>query len=124
MSVSEKLQPGLSLSFVLVIAAEHSPQHLLPTIVLSTPFMIQKMEEVCTMAVWNAVGEDKTTVGTHVDVYHRSAAREGEEVTFACELRSVEGRKLLFDVTVRAGERIVGEGIHERFVVDRDRFAG
>ena len=121
--MKETLQPRLSTSVELVVAAEHSPQHLLPAVVLSTPFMIQKMEEICTLMVWEHLDDHETTVGTHVDVYHRSAAREGEAVTFACELRSVEGRKLLFDVSARASDRIVGEGIHERFVVDRGRFA-
>lgn len=108
---------------MLVVSEEHSPQHLLPTIVLSTPLMINAMEQVCTRAVWDHLDDDETTVGTHVDVYHRAAARDGDEVILECELRSVEGKRLLFDVTARTGDVVVGDGSHERYVVDRSRFS-
>ncbi|MGH8924377.1 MAG: thioesterase family protein [Acidimicrobiia bacterium] len=117
------LQPGLVTSRTLIVYKEHSPRHLLPTIVLSTPFMIETIEYLCTEVVADHLESEETTVGAHVDIYHRAAAREGEEVTFTCELGMVDRRRLLFDVAVRCGERVIGEGIHERFVIDRQRFA-
>jgi fluoroacetyl-CoA thioesterase len=120
----DTIEPGHAGTFVLVVTHEHTPPHLRPTVVLSTPLMIQIMENLCTDTVASHLDEKDTTVGTHVDVYHRSAAREGETVVFRCNLKSVEGRRLLFDVSAQSDERVVGEGIHERVVVDRSRFAG
>jgi fluoroacetyl-CoA thioesterase len=120
----DTIGPGLAGTFVLVVTHEHTPPHLRPAVVLSTPLMIKVMENLCTDVVAPLLDEDETTVGTHVDVYHRSAARDGEAVVFRCHLKSVEGRRLLFDVSAQIDERVVGEGIHERVVVDRGRFAG
>ena len=122
--MSDTLEPGLEGALELVVAQVHSPPHLLPTVVLSTPLMIEVMENLCTTTVASHLDDKETTVGTHVDVYHRSAAREGETVVFRCKLRSVEGGRLLFDVSAQNGKRIIGEGIHERAVVERNRFAG
>lgn len=119
----DTLKPGLTKSRALVVSEEHSPRHLLPAIVLSTPFMIETIEYLCTELVSDLLDSEETTVGTHVDVYHRAAAREGEEVTFTCELSLVDGKRLVFDVAVGCEDRIIGEGVHERFVVDRKRFA-
>ena len=66
--------------------------------------------------------DDQTTVGTHVDVSHESAAREGEQVEFSCELLEVDGRRLTFAVAASVGERFVGRGTHRRHVIDRSRF--
>jgi fluoroacetyl-CoA thioesterase len=85
--------------------------------------MIQFIEELCTDIAAPHLEEDETTVGVHVDIYHRSAAREGDEVLFRSMLESVEGRRLGFSVTAHCGTRVVGEGRHVRVVVDRNRFS-
>lgn len=119
----EQVAPGLSHSRSVQITAELSPPHLAPTVVLSTPDMIRLMEEVSTAAVQPALeATDQTTVGTHVNVSHENAARGGEIVDVSCELVEVDRRRLTFSVRAAAGDRIIGQGTHERFVVDRSRF--
>lgn len=106
------------------VTKDLSPAHLAPTVVLSTPDMIRLMEEVSTMAVQDILdGYDQTTVGTHVDVSHESAARAGEEVTVMAVLENVDGSRLVFAVEATVGDRVVGRGIHRRYVVDRSRFS-
>lgn len=106
------------------VGPEHSPAHLAPVVVLSTPEMIRLMEEASTAAVQPLLeAEGRTTVGVHVDVSHESAAREGEEVVVAAELTAVDGPRLTFWVEARCGDRVVGRGTHRRYVVDRSRFA-
>lgn len=102
-----------------------TPRHLAPLVVLATPEMIRLMEEASTAAVQPALeGDGQTTVGTHVDVSHESAARDGEEVTVEAELVAIDGPRLSFRVEARVGDRIVGRGTHRRYVIDRSRFAG
>jgi len=106
------------------VDADMTPEHLRPIVVLSTPTMIGLMEEAATRSVQPLLEEhDKTTVGTHVDVSHESAAREGEEVTVEAELVAVDGPRLTFSVVARVGDRIIGRGTHRRHVVDRSRFS-
>ncbi|MDQ6704886.1 MAG: hypothetical protein M3Z85_02845, partial [Acidobacteriota bacterium] len=62
------------------------------------------------------------TVGTHVDVYHLAAAPLGMEVTFRAEIASVDGRKVHFKVEAFDTKEKIGEGTHERTVIDVQRF--
>ncbi len=105
------------------VTADMSPPHLAPTIVLSTPKMIELMEWAATRAVQPVLGDDRTSVGTHVNVSHEAAAREGEVVTVAATLTAVNRRRLTFAVSATVGDRVIGRGTHERFVIDRNRFA-
>lgn len=106
------------------VGPEHTPAHLAPVVVLSTPEMIRLMEEASTAAVQDLLDPaDKTSVGVHVDVSHESAAREDEEVTVEAELVAVDGPRLTFRVVARCGDRVIGRGTHRRYVVDRSRFA-
>lgn len=117
------LQPGITNQRTITVTADLSPAHLAPLIVLSTPDMIRLMEEICTDAVQPLVeAENQTTVGTHVDVSHESAATEGEVVELRCELITVERRRLTFRVEAKVGDHIVGQGTHQRHIIDRDRF--
>jgi fluoroacetyl-CoA thioesterase len=118
----EELEPGISLQRDVVVTADMSPAHLAPTVVLSTPKMIELMEMAATESVQGHLGEERTSVGTHVDVSHESAAREGEVVTVSAELVEIDRRLLTFEVSVNVGDRVIGRGTHQRFVIDRDRF--
>lgn len=119
------LSAGVKHLLTVEVGPEMSPRHLLPIIVMATPEMIRLMEEASTQAVQRFLDEgEQTTVGTHVDVSHESAAREGEEVTVEAELVAADGPRLTFRVEARVGDRIVGRGTHRRHVVGRSRFAG
>ena len=115
------LEEGLHHIHTIVVTEEHSPRHLAPTIVLSTPSMIGFMERAATSAVQPAL-DDQTTVGTHVNVSHEAAARDGETVSFEATLTAVNGRRLEFDVIARVGDKVIGRGTHQRAVINRDRF--
>lgn len=92
------------------------------TRVLSTPQMILHMERTCRNLVLPMVDPGHDTVGTHVNVAHCAAAPMGSSVTFFAELLSVENRRVEFRVQARLGEKIVGEGTHQRTVIEVARF--
>lgn len=118
------LELGLTNVRTVTVTPDLSPDHLAPFVVLSTPEMIRLMEETCTAAVQPMIeSDDQTSVGTHVNVSHESAATEGEEVEVSCELIEVDRRRLTFLVQARVGDRIIGRGTHQRHVIDRSRFA-
>jgi len=91
--------------------------------VLSTPQMILFMERTCRNLILAMVDPGHDTVGTHVDVWHRATAPMGAKVTILAELIAVNNRRVEFRVEARLGEKIVGEGTHQRVVIEVARFA-
>jgi predicted thioesterase len=115
------LQPGVSGTATYTVTAEMSPPHL-PVKVLSTPSMIQLIEATCLQTAQEHLDDEETTVGTHVCVSHKAAAMEGEQVEVTCELTEVDRRRLEFATRVTAGDRVLSEGTHQRFVVSASTF--
>jgi fluoroacetyl-CoA thioesterase len=90
--------------------------------ILSTPRMIGFMEGTCRNLVLSMLDEGQDTVGTHVNVYHRAAAPMGSTVMFQAELAGINKRRIEFHVKATMGETVIGEGTHERAVIDVGRF--
>ena len=91
--------------------------------VLSTPHMIGRMELTARDAVLPFLDAGFDTVGTHVDVYHLAAAPIGAVVTFTAEVTAVDGRRIQFRVEARDEKEKIGEGTHERAVINVAKFA-
>jgi predicted thioesterase len=91
--------------------------------VLSTPEMIRHMERTCRLTALPLLEAGYDTVGTHVNVWHRGAAGIGAIVVFTAEVTAVEGRRIQFRVEARDESILIGEGTHERTVIDVARFA-
>ena len=91
--------------------------------VLSTPHMIGYMELTCRDAVLPLLDAGFDTVGTHVDVYHLAAAPIGAVVTFTAEVVAVNGRRIQFRVEAWDEKEKIGEGTHERAIINVAKFA-
>ena len=90
--------------------------------VLATPMMIALMEKTCLQSVRPFLEEGQDTVGTHVDVSHTAATPVGMTVRCESELMEIDRRRLVFRVTARDDAGVVGEGTHERFIIDTVKF--
>jgi len=90
--------------------------------VLATPQMIALMEGAAVAAVDHLLDPGTYSVGIRVDVRHLAATTLGERVTARAELLRIDGQRLVFRVTAKDSAGIVGEGTHERFVVNGNRF--
>ena len=91
-------------------------------LVLSTPQMILVMERTCRNLILPMLDAGQDTVGTQVNVAHRAAALMGSAVTFTAELLAVNNRRAEFRVEARMGEKIVGDGTHQRAVISIREF--
>lgn len=87
--------------------------------VYSTPSMIGHMECAAFALAFN---HGHQTVGTKVNISHLRACRPGTEIRITAELLEYEGRRLEFKVTVEDEKEIIGEGLHQRYIIDADRF--
>ncbi len=90
--------------------------------VLSTPRMIGFMENTSRNLVLAMLDEGQDSVGTHVNVSHCAPAPMGSTVIFRAELAAVNKRRVQFNVKATMGSTVIGEGTHERAVIDVGRF--
>ena len=90
--------------------------------VFATPAMVALMENAAMTAVASALAEGSTTVGAEMNVTHIKPSGPGAEITATAVLTEIEGRKLTFNVGARDAGGIIGEGIHIRYIVDREKF--
>jgi predicted thioesterase len=92
--------------------------------VLSTPSMIAEMEETCRLLLKEQAIPDSEwdSVGTIVDIKHLAATPVGAEVFLKAMVLSVDGRRVMFEVEARDKLERVGEGRHERFIINVPHF--
>jgi fluoroacetyl-CoA thioesterase len=92
--------------------------------VLSTPSMIAEMEETCRLLLKEQVMPDPEwdSVGTVVYVKHLAATPVGAEVFLSAKVVAVDGRRVMFEVEARDKLERIGEGRHERFIINVPRF--
>ena len=89
--------------------------------VLSTPEMIRLVEHCALEGVQPFLQSNQNTVGTRVDVRHLAATPMGMQVTARCTLVEIDRRRLVFQAEVHDELEKVGEGTHERFIVDAEK---
>ena len=90
--------------------------------VLATPSMIALMEGTAQEAVQSLLEDGQGTVGTRIDVRHLAATPVGMEVTCTAEVTEADRRRIVFTVKAMEEKEVIGEGIHERFVIDNEKF--
>ena len=93
---------------------------LLP--VFATPAMIALMEKTSYTSVESELGEGMSTVGTSVEIKHISATPVGMDVTCESELVEIDGRRLVFTVKAYDECGLIGEGTHERFIINSEKY--
>ena len=119
------LQPGVSHEKTMVVS-EAEAIHFLGRAVkpaLSTPAMILWLEITARDTVLPLLEPGQDTVGTRVNVAHLAATPVGMKVTCRATLTAVDRRRLTFAVEAYDEKEKIGEGIHERFVIDVARYA-
>ena len=120
--------PGLSARVELTVTDSDTAQAVgsgdVP--VLATPRVLALVEAATVAATATRMPAGKTTVGTRVELDHKLPTAIGRTVYAVAKLAKVDGRKLLFEVTVSNGPEsdsaIVAEGRVERMFLDRHRF--
>jgi len=91
--------------------------------VLATPHMIGLMERICRDTVLPQLEAGYDTVGTHVDVFHLAAAPIGMTVNFTAEITAVVERRVEFRVEAWDEKEKIGEGKHQRAIINVAKFA-
>jgi len=126
----DDLQPGLKHSATITVgealAVPASGRLLGETAdmppVFATANMIAFVEWTCVAALAPYLDPHQRTVGTRVEMTHTAATPIGMKVTAEIELVEIDGRRLRFKASCRDEAEPIGEGFHERMVIDHARF--
>ena len=115
---------GTKGTFVLRVTPAHLANQfkdaMLPE-VFATPMMITAMENAALNAIRGYLDKGESAVGTAIDVRHLAATPVGHEVRAEAEVTAVEGRRITFKVSARDESEEIGNGTHERMVIDLAR---
>lgn len=124
MNVAENLQPGLTGKTEIVVGTRDTAPHVGSgkIKVLATPVLVSMMEEAALNAVEGLLPEGHQTVGTRLDITHVAATPVGLHVAAHAELTKVDGRRLTFRIWADDERDRIGEGTHERIIVNVERF--
>jgi fluoroacetyl-CoA thioesterase len=119
-----QLKPGLHGSIEIVVGEQHTAPHIGSgrVRVLATPVMVNLMEAAALQAVEGLLPPGHQTVGIHLDVTHVAATPVGMRVRACAELTKVEKRTLTFRVHAEDEKERIGEGMHERIIINLERF--
>ena len=125
MALVLNLPPGLKGVAELVVGEQHTA----PRIgsgrirVLATPVMINLIEAAALAAVEQSLPEEHQSLGTRLDITHIAATPVGMRVRATAEVVRVEGRTIHFRVRAEDERELIGEGTHERAIINVARFA-
>lgn len=124
MSLVLDIPPGTTGTASIVVGDEHTA----PRVgsgkirVLATPVMINLFEAAALAACEHLLPEGHQSLGTHLDVSHVAATPVGMIATATAEVVGVEGRTIRFRLQARDMRDVIGEGTHERVVVNVAKF--
>ena len=120
------LEPGVTNTLTIVVDESMTADRFGNTgvRVLATPMLVSYFELAAHQLALPALEPGQGTVGSHIAIRHLAATPIGMRVTFRATLTERDGRRLVFRVQADDEQERVGEGTHERFVVDMERFMG
>lgn len=90
--------------------------------VFATPNMIGLMEQAAQVSVAPFLEEGQGTVGTKIEVTHDAATPLGMKVWAESELIEIDRRRLVFEVKAYDECGLIGQGRHERFIIQNEKF--
>jgi fluoroacetyl-CoA thioesterase len=119
-----KIKPGLSGRAELVVGEEHTAPRVGSgrVHVLATPVMINLIEAAALKAAEHLLPPGHQSLGTRLDVKHYAATPVGMKICAMAEVTKIEGRTISFRVLAEDEKEPIGDGTHDRVVVNVERF--
>ncbi len=124
MSIVLNIPINASSTATLIVADEHTAPSVGSGLirVLATPVMINLIEAAALAACEKLLPSGHQSLGTRLDVSHIAATPVGMRVTATAVVSRIDGRHIFFNVSARDEYDLIGEGVHDRVVVDVARF--
>ena len=125
MELAALIRPGINGSTELVVGEEHTAPRVGSGMVhvLATPVMINMFEAAALAAVEHLLPSGYQSLGTVLDVRHIAATPVGMRVRATATVEKVEGRTVFLLLEARDERELIGDGKHQRVVVNVEKFA-
>jgi fluoroacetyl-CoA thioesterase len=124
MNPLEIFQPGMKREESFIVEEEHTAMHVGSgtSRVLATPWMIAYMERNSHRLLAKSLPEDYSSVGVQVNVRHLAPTPMGKSVRVHSQITEIDGLRITF--TVQAWDEVekIGDGTHQRYVIEEARF--
>jgi fluoroacetyl-CoA thioesterase len=129
--MKESLQSGLTFTHRYPVPREKTVQFVFPEsdlfqampAVFATAFMVGLMEWACMEALRPFMDDGEISLGTNICVSHAAATPPGMQVEVDVTLLEVSGSRTKWSIVARDEREVIGEGTHERFTINREKFA-
>ena len=120
----DSIRPGVVGRAQLVVGEEHTAPRVGSgkVHVLATPVMINLIEAAALAAIEHLLPAGHQSLGTRLDVRHIAATPVGMKIFASATVESVSGRTVTFRVEARDEKELIGDGMHERVVVNVEKF--
>lgn len=125
MDLPAQLQPGLSGRAELIVGEEHTAPRVGSGLVrvLATPVMINLLEAAALDALDKHLPPGYQSLGTVLNVRHIAATPVGMKVVAQARISRIENRTVFFDLHAKDATELIGDGTHERVVVNVEKFS-
>lgn len=122
--MSEQIVPGLVAEHTLVVGERDTAQSMGSgeAAVFATPSLVLLLEHAAVLAIRPHLPLGSQSVGVHLDVRHLAATPVGMRVRARAEVIAVDGRRVSFRVQAWDERELIGDGTHERMIVETERF--
>ncbi|WP_433431146.1 thioesterase family protein [Nonomuraea sp. CA-141351] len=120
--MSDQLTPGVSAGLTWVVAERHCTRRGDHDI-FSTPNLVHLIEDAAIEALAPYLADGEGSVGSKVEIAHVAPTLKGGKVTATATVTEVDRRRVAFAVVAEDANGKVGEGTHERFIINLDKFA-
>lgn len=124
MNITEKLKIDLSKKLTTKVTARNTAETIksgtLP--VYATPAMTALMEQAAAELIEDLLPDGWTSVGISMNIAHLAASPVGIEISATAKITAIDGRKISYEVVASDSAGPIGKGIHERFIVDKNKF--
>jgi predicted thioesterase len=120
----DRITPGLSAEITTVVGIEDTATVLGSgdVDVLGTPRVVALVEAAAIAAIADGLDAATTSVGTRIDLRHLAPSSVGAVISATAEVTAVDGRRIHFEVAATMDGTAIAAGVHDRVIVDRDRF--
>ncbi len=128
--MKESLRPSQEYTHTYLVPENKTVPHLYPEAeifqempkVFATGFMVGLMEWACMESLAPHLEPGEGSVGTLINITHTAATPPGMEVAVHIRCVEVDGQRVKWEIEARDEVEVIGQGTHERFCIDLDRF--
>jgi len=124
MELTDNIKPGMAREETFLVQEDETARHIGSgaSRVLASPWLIAFMERVSHRLIAEQLPEEFSSVGVLINVRHVAPTPVGSQVKVRADITEVNGSRVTLNVQAWDHVELIGEGSHQRIVIDQERF--